>query len=474
MGVYIRLNRYYFLSGKKDKYKERKRFIKGLIDSDLFEDISDPTLFFRGHDLMYTKEKYVSMIGFDNVFAIIEMNYRKKNFEFFEINCSINLKSSTKDIESILVKITVNKTLEKKYGHIKIEFTDVSLDFNSYFLGSAKFAIKNRINLIKCIKGLNIEKAGGTHTSLMSKINIGKDAFPFNNVKNAFYIWRNNREAAFKDIMAYRDQMRIIYNNNKARIDQLTLEEKKKLKKIKQELLKPYDLYYIPRDKLESLTLNIILRDTTLIDDFIKTKVDVEESSYQMSDPELLEPLLYELNLKINRVYKYKIPTKNFIEEKVKKGFFEVFKESEKSYYDDLMKRVKKLEEDIEDLFKNKEDYILSLDENWDNMGAKIYKLETIQRAKHFLINLFISFLDLCEIRIDLPRIQPGIDGDIDLEWKLERFRLLISIPENIEEEAGAYGDDYGDDVLKISFLPEKLNSEFLIWLRGQYHGMAN
>ncbi|MFX1481125.1 MAG: hypothetical protein ACFFCI_23840 [Promethearchaeota archaeon] len=119
--------------------------------------------------------------------------------------------------------------------------------------------------------------------------------------------------------------------------------------------------------------------------------------------------------------------------------------------------------------FKQKASKILSLKDNWDGQGSSSYKKTTIERAERFLKSLLRDFIRLYNIELDSPYIFPGIDGEIDLEWKSTSYQLLISIPESIKELAGAYGDDYGKDKLKIMFNPDVTNVELIAWLGRQF-----
>ena len=219
------------------------------------------------------------------------------------------------------------------------------------------------------------------------------------------------------------------------------------------------------------------MENTYLIDDFIKEKAIVKESSYSLTTPrgssDLLYPILYDLNLKINEVYKKKIPTKELMKEKVKKGFFEVFKKPEE-YYIDWKKKEKMLNDKINNKFDSIIKEILDLREDWDGYGAKSYKIKTINRCKTFLHSLLSDFIILFNLELDFPLILPGINGDIDLEWKTNKFHLLISIPESDQELAGAYGTNYVDDDIKIDFDLDKPNIQLLAWLGRQYVGMGD
>lgn len=118
--------------------------------------------------------------------------------------------------------------------------------------------------------------------------------------------------------------------------------------------------------------------------------------------------------------------------------------------------------------FNKRASEILELEENWDGEGSSSYKKTTVERAKTFLDALLERFLSLYKFDLELPHILPGIDGEIDLEWKSLSFQLLISIPEVETELAGAYGYNYSKDKIKIDFDPLEIKKELIAWLGRQ------
>ena len=117
---------------------------------------------------------------------------------------------------------------------------------------------------------------------------------------------------------------------------------------------------------------------------------------------------------------------------------------------------------------KRKMKEILNLKPNWNGEGIKSYKEETVNRAKKFLISLVQDFQILYNLELDIPMIFPGIDGDIDIEWKNDKSQLLISVPENKESLAGLYGSDYVEDEIQIDFDITEKNTRLLSWLERQ------
>ena len=468
MGIYIKFNHYYFRTKGVNKFNEIKRLMSSLIKSEMFESIHSLT--FKYFERFEEKIEVLSKISnFQEIFDAIEKRYSKPEFYEYNLKSSINLlKDNSFEIIKIPISIKIWRRLHEK-GHIAIEFDNSSYQFNSFFIGKKIWAKKNKQNLINIIKGLNKERLGLYHTTLIAKINIGQTAFPFENVKDAFFISRNTPESAYKDIMQFRLQLKRQYRT--INLDDYPKKQQKEIIKIREEMLKPYDLYYIPKRDLDTLTMNIVLNLTHLIEEYIRPKVIIEKGSYSIKTPEgsseLLYPILYDVNLKINKVYKKKIPTKSNINEKVKEGFYEVFTTPSK-YIEEMEERGIELVEILNKRIKKKMNKILELRDNWDGEDSKTYNGETLKRAKSFLISLIKDFWMLYNLELDIPMIFPGIDGDIDIEWKNKRFQLLISIPEKDEMLAGLYGSDYAEDEIELDFDCTKTNLRLLSWLKRQ------
>ncbi len=469
MGIYILLNRYYFQTrrGRYKHFKERRRIIESLINSEMFEGFNSPICFFL-KGIKVIQKKIEENISFKDALRKIKINYNEEGFDFFEFKSNVYLyQNENLDLLEIPVKIKVRKERNQQ-GHIIIEFDSNDYDFNEFFLGSEKNAILNKNKIIDLIKSLN-QTALGTVTHLFRKVNIGKDAFPFENVKNAFFIWRNKDVDAFRDVMMFREQIR--KEIKKIDLKKLNLRERNRIQKIINDMFKPYDLFYVPRITLDKLTMNLVLKHTHLIDEYFQTKAIVEQNSYSLQTPsgstELLFPILYDMNLKINQVYDLKIPKKSDMDEQMREGLFEVFKDKEE-YFLNLEKRKRDLLSKFDKYYLKKLSQILNLDQYWDESNLKKYKKKTLEKAKQFLRSLLENFLLLYNLELDLPRIFPGINGDIDIEWKNDKFQLLISIPEKENELAGLYGDNFRKDVIKFDFNASEPNLRLLAWLKRQ------
>jgi hypothetical protein len=467
MGIYIKFNHYYFRTRGVNEFNELKRLMASLQESKMFE--SFHSLIYKYIERFENKIEDLSKIkGFQEIFNAIKIRYSKPGFYECELKSSINLLKDNSEIVKIPISIKIWRKLREK-GHIAIEFDNSSYQFNSFFLGKKICAKKNKQNLINVIKGLNKERLGPPYTSLIEKINIGQTAFPFENVKDAFFILRNTPKSAYKDIMKFRQQLKRQYRT--INLNDYPKKQQKEIIKIREEMLKPYDLYYIPKRDLDTLTMNIVLNLTHLIDEYIRPKVIIERGSYALKTPEgssaLLYPVFYDVNLKINKVYKKKIPTKYILNEEVKEGFYEVFTTKSKRI-EEMEDRGIKLVEVFNKHIRKRMNKILELRDNWDGEGSKTYNVETLKKAKSFLISLIQDFWMLYNLELDLPMIFPGIDGDIDIEWKNKKFQLLISIPEKDENLTGLYGSDYAEDEIELDFDSTKKNLRLLSWLKKQ------
>lgn len=115
---------------------------------------------------------------------------------------------------------------------------------------------------------------------------------------------------------------------------------------------------------------------------------------------------------------------------------------------------------------RNKEMLDLKFNEEY----FKSYNTETLERIKSFLISLIKDLRIHHNLELDIPMIFPSIEGDIrdiDIEWKNDKFQLLITIPESLEL-AGMYGNNYAEDEIQFAFDITKPNVKLLLWLKKQ------
>lgn len=86
----------------------------------------------------------------------------------------------------------------------------------------------------------------------------------------------------------------------------------------------------------------------------------------------------------------------------------------------------KNLEEQIQKL--------ISLGDNWDSEGAVAIKKETADKAIKYIQIVKKKILELSGLELkENPRISPGPDESIDLEWRTADYHILINIPPGSE-----------------------------------------
>ena len=109
---------------------------------------------------------------------------------------------------------------------------------------------------------------------------------------------------------------------------------------------------------------------------------------------------------------------------------------------------------------------ILNLESDWDGEKSIGYKEGTLDRTISFIRNISKkSWIDFKFI-MKIPDIFPGTEGDIDIDWKLDTFQLLLTIPQDPNKPAAFYGDDYGINKIKGIFDIKKLDSVIVPWLK--------
>lgn len=119
---------------------------------------------------------------------------------------------------------------------------------------------------------------------------------------------------------------------------------------------------------------------------------------------------------------------------------------------------------DLEAAIKESEE-ILALPANWDDAGSPAIRRETWNRAVNLLAQAASFLWATRSIELAAPNISPGPEGSIDLHWKTASRELLINIPEDIDEPAPYYGDDYGADKKKGVIAPDAYNASLFLWL---------
>lgn len=123
----------------------------------------------------------------------------------------------------------------------------------------------------------------------------------------------------------------------------------------------------------------------------------------------------------------------------------------------------------VDDVIKESFNEITTHHNNWDGDNEIKCEIATIERAKTFLKNLILDFNDFYDELLPMPIIAPGIGGDVDLEWDNEEFYLLLSIPGNGNDLAGAYGKINKSNLeIRIDFDDRNFNKELILWLKSK------
>jgi hypothetical protein len=107
---------------------------------------------------------------------------------------------------------------------------------------------------------------------------------------------------------------------------------------------------------------------------------------------------------------------------------------------------------------------LLDLPADWDDQGSPpvspiAWKRATALLRRHAVASVRIG------IPLDVPRIDPGPDGSIDLHWIAPTFELLINVPGQERCGAGFYGDDRRSVKIKGSLDPDVLNHWLVQWI---------
>jgi hypothetical protein len=104
--------------------------------------------------------------------------------------------------------------------------------------------------------------------------------------------------------------------------------------------------------------------------------------------------------------------------------------------------------------------YLLEFKENWDDEESKGYKENTWVKSIIFLVDLTTWIYDQYDKKIETPKIYHGNNGSIDILWENDKYRLLINIPEDNDNPATFYGDDYKKQYIKGSINPSDYTKE--------------
>ncbi len=99
----------------------------------------------------------------------------------------------------------------------------------------------------------------------------------------------------------------------------------------------------------------------------------------------------------------------------------------------------------------DKSQYILKLEDDWDDAGSEKYNTPTWVNAVSFLMRYAKALHDDFNIVITSPKIYHGPKGSIDIIWEPSAYRLVINIPKE-GDKAMFYADNYKDQISEGSF----------------------
>lgn len=101
----------------------------------------------------------------------------------------------------------------------------------------------------------------------------------------------------------------------------------------------------------------------------------------------------------------------------------------------------------LNDVIK-KSEYILELENDWDENGSEKYNFDTWKNSIIFLIDYSKILLTDFNKKIAIPNIYHGPKGSIDILWEEANYKLLINVNKN-GTNAVFYGsnNDYSNNI---------------------------
>lgn len=99
----------------------------------------------------------------------------------------------------------------------------------------------------------------------------------------------------------------------------------------------------------------------------------------------------------------------------------------------------------------DKSQYILQLEDDWDDAGSEKYEETTWLNAVSFLTRYAKALFDDFNIVINSPKIYHGPKGSIDILWEPTAYRLVVNIPKE-GNKVMFYADNYKDQITEGVF----------------------
>lgn len=126
-------------------------------------------------------------------------------------------------------------------------------------------------------------------------------------------------------------------------------------------------------------------------------------------------------------------------------------------------KNIFSLNQELENIVNciKKSENILSLDNNWDEMGSPKISTKTWVTIVKFLIDYSTTIHKNYGYIIDTPKIYPSLNGSIDIDWETETYGFMINF-EKGGEKATYYADDKHSQMSQGVFNPKKTNFNIL------------
>lgn len=93
----------------------------------------------------------------------------------------------------------------------------------------------------------------------------------------------------------------------------------------------------------------------------------------------------------------------------------------------------------------NKSEYIILLENDWDDNGSPKYNIETWKKALIFLNDYSSMLLNDFNKKIEQPKIYHGPKGSIDILIENSSYSLLINVLDNIDKAIYFGKDNFGN-----------------------------
>ena len=131
---------------------------------------------------------------------------------------------------------------------------------------------------------------------------------------------------------------------------------------------------------------------------------------------------------------------------------------------------LKDIDPAVKDHYDERIKKLLQLEDGWDTEFDKRINPKTIDNSLVFYSLFRKHFKEKYDKELPFLMMMPGCNDEIDLEDGTNDFRILISIPSNIEEYAGVYAINYITNAeVKKDFLYYMIPEELIDWMYEVY-----